>query len=62
MDKDSDLCDAATGTSEENHADTESDVFCQLPQLNNSLEDLEDLGKKGLLSHDVMGIENTWLV
>jgi hypothetical protein len=74
MDRDNLLfCDVTSGPSEENHVDSEPDnieVLCQLPQLNNSFENLEEeLGKKGLPSHvaghsdrplEVMGIENTW--
>jgi hypothetical protein len=74
MDRDDLLfCDVTSGPSEKNHIDSESDnieSLCQLPQLNNSFENLEEeLEKKGLLSHvaehsdrplEVMGIENTW--
>jgi hypothetical protein len=74
MDRDNLLiCDVTSGPSEENHVDSESgntEVLCQLPQLNNSFGNLEEeLGKKGLPSHvaehsdrplEVMGIENTW--
>jgi hypothetical protein len=73
MDRDNCLvCSVASGVSEDDqlNSEPESDVFCQLPQLSNSFEDLEqELGRKELLSHlaepadrplEVMGIENTW--
>jgi hypothetical protein len=67
------VCNVASGTSEGNQQSSEPenvDVFCELPQLSNSFEDLEqELGRKELLSQpaestdrplEVMGIENTW--
>jgi hypothetical protein len=74
MDRNSCLvCNVASGTHEDDQVNSEPenvDVFCELPQLSNSFEELEqELGRKELLSHvaeptdgplEVMGIENTW--
>jgi hypothetical protein len=66
------VCNIASGIREDDqvNSEPENDVFCELPQLSNSFEDLEqELGRKELLSHlaqptdrplEVMGIENTW--
>lgn len=73
MDRDNCLvCNVASGISEDDQVNSEPEnyVFCELPRLSNSFEDLEqELGRKELLSHlaeptdrplEVMGIENTW--